>query len=108
MRNIEICKKCQHYTVHHTAYPDSKAKKLIPYVKHYCQIDEKGLDITRTSVSFKESDVLLDDFVELECPKRCPYRLEHLVIKGDENENNREIAVEDDARICEEVGGAGE
>ena len=88
MRNIDICKKCQHYTTHHTAYPDSKTKQMIPYIKNYCQIDKKGLEITKKGVIFKECDVMLEDFVKLQCPEKCPYKLEHIVIKGDENEDN--------------------
>ena len=88
MRNIEVCKKCQHYVAHKTARPNEELKQMIPYVKNYCQIDNKGLEMTKIGVIFRECDFLLEDFIKLKCPVNCPYILEHTVIKGDENEDD--------------------
>ena len=80
MRNIEVCSKCKHFHCHQTARP-VKNGGMEAYKKYYCQIDDKGLEKTKNSITFKECDVLFDEFVILDCPKNCPYKLEHIVIK---------------------------
>jgi len=82
MRNITVCEKCKEYYCHATARPGDN-HTMIPYFKYYCQIDSEGLEKTASGVKFQESNVLLEEFIKLECPKNCPYKLEHIVIKGE-------------------------
>ena len=59
------------------------------FSKHYCQVDDTGLVVKAKGFSFKESDTKKEEFIILSCPKRCPYILEHLVVKGNEDGNDR-------------------
>jgi hypothetical protein len=51
------------------------------YKKYYCKIDDSGLEKIKNGVRFKECNVLFEEFVSLDCPESCPYKLEHIVIR---------------------------